>query len=98
MKHTIQEENWRKRFDEKYHYQNGVELLLNSPNHSQVYDVTFGIKKFIADELASQLQSILEDLKSISDREVDGSYLPDGVFAYYQSDLESIISNRMGEK
>ena len=40
-----------KEFDEKYHYQNGVELLLKSPNHFQVYDVTHGIKSFILEVL-----------------------------------------------
>lgn len=42
---------WEQRFDEKYHYQNGVELLLKSPNHSQTYDVTAGLKAFIRTEL-----------------------------------------------
>lgn len=31
-------------FNEKYHYQDGCSLLLNSPNHFQTYDVTLGIK------------------------------------------------------
>ena len=41
-------QNWEKEFDEKYHYQDGVELLLKSPNHFQTYDVTSGIKSFIS--------------------------------------------------
>lgn len=111
MKHTIQEENWRERFDEKYHYQNGVELLLNSPNHSQTYDVTFGIKKFIADELASQLQSILEEVKEMNKCMCGGGFLKKLNIAhisgecrlnskeYFQalSDVQSIISNRVGK-
>ena len=50
-----------KKFDEKYHYQDGVELLLKSPNHFQIYDVTDNIKSFLSLQITELLQKVNRD-------------------------------------
>ena len=68
-------ERKEKEFDEKYHYQNGVELLLKSPNHFQTYDVTAGIKSFLISSLkegrdlgrAEVIEEVKEMIKDYND-------------------------------
>ena len=57
--HDIIQKNMEE-FDEKFHPGNGYELLLKSPNHFQMYDVTFGIKNHLLSSQLSIIQAIDE--------------------------------------
>jgi len=88
----MENKDWREEFDEKYHYQKGVELLLKSPNHFQTYDVTKGIISFIESLLKSKQEEIEKAIKSMKKNpKKDIVYCTSYELAL--DDLKPIISN-----
>lgn len=83
-----------KRFDEKYHSENGYELLLKSPHHFQLYDVTPGIKSFLSfsiDEIIEGVCEIVEEMKKDNERETADYYIGARAFA---TDIINSLKNK----
>lgn len=113
MKHTIQEDNWRDEFNEKF-----VAHITSSAGNIEhdraviFFEDTVKIRDFISSLLASQLQSIIESLEEMKmkyyeDMSKEEQYKTDSLFIDFVgvdgynkalSDVQSIISNRMGNK
>lgn len=86
MKHTIQEDNWRERFDKEF--------------SDSIYAVKRAehIKSFISSMFASQLQSILSEVEKLPSYNMEVSSFGHTESALNREQVLSIISNRMGEK
>lgn len=89
MKHTIQEKNWREELD-KIEKEYPMAIYNWSPEDWKTH-----IEKIIA----SKLQSILSEVKELSTKDLayDSDDFDNGL-SRMKSDVQSIISNRMGEK
>lgn len=113
MKHTIQEENWEDRFNKRWLRPNWNELSDEDKVLLVKYTNINGdsVKEFIRQEFASQLQSILEEVEGMKKEEPSDCICKQtndrSLCAWHQlyknynqalSDVQSIISNRMGEK
>lgn len=105
MKHTIQEEELEQRFNKAFICD--ISEHFNMSDHQFRHDIQGKLPKtildFVKSELASQLQSILEEVKrkEIDDMELQMSIRPLKELESYNqalSDVQSIISNRMGKQ
>lgn len=90
MKHTIQEDNWREEFKNQWkceHSDCGGGGICQRDRILEMFETLF----------ASQLQSIKDEIETM--KQTDYSQMNDDhIYDEALSDVQSIISNRMGEK